>query len=203
LTFFFLFFLSHFHRKIHVVDLFLAIIKAGQVFPPHPSGGPDFDAFEPIENPWTREGEGEGEGEGEDDEDIDPASIRALEIIAREEIADPAWVDRAQLRRVRRGRKRKNNNDNNDNNNDNNFLRVSTRTSSRQNIDNVAPYSFHDLNPGRKIEILFMNQWKEATVIRRRQNGSWIVRFAGDLGSSIDLIENDPQFPSIRWSTIQ
>ena len=32
-------------RRVHLVDLFFAIIKAGVLLPAHHSGGPDFDAY--------------------------------------------------------------------------------------------------------------------------------------------------------------
>lgn len=58
----------------------------------------------------------------------------------------------------------------------------------------VRPYSFEVVAIGDKLEISVMGIWKEATVMRKREN-DMRVKFPGELGRSFEIDANDVDFP--------
>jgi hypothetical protein len=158
--------------------LYYLLIVQNLKWNPHPLGGPDFDAFEPIQNPWTRD----------EEMDVVPEPLDAGAIM--DVVADPDWVNPAQLERLVVG----------------NEIEAQpavvlppsvTRGGARaQNIE----FSFDLIVPNTKLSIKFMGIWKSAIAVRKRQDGSWRVKFDGRMGKSIDLKENDEEFPEVKFS---
>ena len=69
----------------------------------------------------------------------------------------------------------------------------------RANAVNNEVFAFQNILVNDKIDVKVMGQWMEAKVLRKRQNGaSWIIKFQGRLGRSVDLFENDENFPEVR-----
>ncbi len=152
-------------------------------WPAHHLGGPDFDAYEPIDHPWTREDEPEPE-----QEPVDAGAIMDVENDPDWEIQEeviPDWANPQQLNR---------------------FLPVEqaiteidapvTRQALRaQHI----PYSFDLIVPNSRLSIEVMGIEMAATALRKRNNGGWRVKFDGRRGRSIDLFLNDAEFPQVKF----
>ena len=160
-------------------------------WPVHHLVGPDFDAYEPIDHPWTRDEEPEPEQEPVDagaimDVDNDPDWEIHEEVPA--EVAqenDPDWANPQQLNR---------------------FLPVGQANAeidapvTRQALRaQHVPYSFDLIVPNTRLSVVVMGIEMAATALRKRNNGSWRVKFDGRTGRSMDLFLNDPEFPQVKF----
>ncbi len=184
-------------------NMFIHLLLQKLNWPIHPLGGPDFDAYEPIDHPWTRE-ETKPEQEPVDagaimDVENDPDWDIQQELPQEDD--EPDWANPQQLNR---------------------FLPIEQANDEIENaveqandeIENAAvyvpvtrralrsqpvPYSFDLIVPSTRLSIVVMGIEMAATALRKRNNGSWRVKFDGRTGRSIDLFLNDTEFPQVKF----